>query len=899
MIEFFHSPIAALSWELMRPGWLWLLAVAAPLLLLFHFRSLSDFPRFQRRLSLVTRLLVVLLLVLALAGLVLLRDTRRQMVVIAVDQSASIDAAAAESANAIVAEIAKVAAEGDVALRYLPFASQPGALGESWPPQPHEASRIDASDGPSAVAADVEAESRAVPQSQAESAAKPAAAPETDADAAKRGTDLAAAIQTAIASIPPSYVPRVVLLSDGNPTRGDAVAAAAAGDVPVWTMPLPARSEPEVQLAAVTAPAQVRQGEPFFVEVVVNANRAGTGYIDLYRGDIQIGEDDPQPVEIKEGENRFRFRQSVSGQRQVTFAARVRGFDDTLLDNNEASSLVYAEGRPRVLMIDPDTEQTDAFRWAMEEQEIDIEVRPPAGIPRDLAELQGYECLMLSNVAATSMTMRQMDLIRTYVQDLGGGMIMLGGDQSFGLGGYYRTQLEELLPVRSNFEKEREKPSLAMVLVIDKSGSMGGERIELAKDAAKAAVELLGPRDSVGILTFDGDSYWTSELRAASDKGYLINQISTIEASGGTNMYPAMEQAYEALQRATAKLKHCIVLTDGISSPGDFEGLAGEMAASRMTVSTVAMGQGSSEELLETIARLGGGRYYFCDDPQSVPQVFAKETVEASKSAINELPFIAQLVRPTQVLEGIDWELSPLLLGYVVTRPKPTSEFILASENGDPVLAWWRYGLGMTVAFTSDAKNRWAAEWLAWPEFGTFWAQIIRHAMRKNESKGVFVDLELRGGSTRVVMDAVDATGRFVDQGETTLTVVDPQLKTKKIAMRETAPGRYEATLMTDRRGAYQMDIAQTRGGAEAVRQSRGLMVGYPDELRLQPLGEVMLRQIAEVSGGSYAASAAQALALDNRSARLPQPLWPWLLMTALGLFVADVALRRIDLSRR
>ena len=229
--------------------------------------------------------------------------------------------------------------------------------------------------------------------------------------------------------------------------------------------------------------------------MIVNANQSASGYIDIYRGDIKIGDGNQESVKLKPGENKFRVRQTIVGQRQVTFAARLRGFGatDTLLDNNEAMALVAASGRPRILMIDPDTDQTDSMRWALDEQKIDVEVRPPEGVPSSLAELQGYECLVLSNVPATAMTMRQMDVIRTYVQELGGGLVMLGGDQSFGLGGYYRTQLEEILPVRSNFEKEREKPSLAMVLVIDKSGSMGGQKIELAKDAARAAVELLGP----------------------------------------------------------------------------------------------------------------------------------------------------------------------------------------------------------------------------------------------------------------------------------------------------------------------------------------------------------------------------------------------------------------------
>lgn len=892
--------------EWTQPYLIWLLAIILPWLVWFHFRSLSDFPLWQRWLSLLVRVCVVGLITLAIAGLVWLVPTQRQMIVVAIDRSESIDASAREVADRFAESLrAAVEAADDVEVRFLPFDRQSGELLESWPPDASKLAPDNATDttltaqqtaATAAESGEIPSELPVIPPANESSAAS---------ESAKLGTDIAAAIRTAVASIAPSYRATVVVVSDGNSTTDDPVAAAAASGVPVWSVPLPQRSEPEVQLAAINAPAQVRQGEPFYLEVVVNSNGEATGYIDLFRGDIRIGDEEPAQVTLRPGENKFRIRQTVTGQRQVTFAARLRGFDaaDTLLDNNESTAIVAATGRPRVLLIDPDVEQTDSLRWALDEQKIDVEVRPIAGVPTDLAELQGYECLVLSNVPATAMTMRQMDLIRTYVQDLGGGLVMLGGDQSFGLGGYYRTSLEEILPVRSNFEKEREKPSLAMVLVIDKSGSMGGQNIELAKDAAKAAVELLGPRDSVGVIAFDGQSYWVSELRSASDKSMIIDQISTIQASGGTNMYPPMEDAYRALGAASAKLKHCILLTDGVSAPGDFEGLAAEMAASRMTVTTVAMGQGASQQLLEDIARIGGGRYYVCDDPQSVPQVFAKETVEASKSAINELPFLAQSVRPTQVLEGIDMELAPLLLGYVVTRAKPTSELILASESGDPLLAWWRYGLGMTVAFTSDAKARWAAEWLGWPDFGPFWAQIIRHAMRKNENRGIFVDVHRGDGETRVVMDSVDDQGAFIDGQQTTLTIIDPQLKTEKIELRQSAPGRYEATFATPRRGNYQIDLAQSRPDGEPVRQARGIVVGYPDELRLQPTNESRLRKIADVSGGGFDPQIADLLARNGQmarngqKARVPIPLWPYLLMAAAGLFLFDVAIRRIDLA--
>ena len=878
-----------------------MLVAAIPLLIGYHLRSLSDFPVWQKRVSLLIRCVVLGLLIAALARPVLMRETAKQMVVFAIDRSGSVDDAARERADAFIDQAVKAAEISGSEVRFLEFDREPKALTATWPLESdpvtdHVESQTQAN-GKSSEALAVESdplreeeenEIRSVLDSLSEG--KPTEQPP--------GTDLESAIRTSIASMPPSRVRRVVLLSDGNATHGgDAVAAAADGEVPIWTVPLPTRTEPEVQLTRVTAPTQVRQGQPFYVEVVVSANQAMSGAIDLYRGDIQIGDEAAKPVMLKKGENTFRFRQTVLGKRQETFAARLRGFDDTLLDNNEAEAIVYAQGRPRVLLIDIDIDQTDSLRWALDEQSIDVEVRPPEGIPTDLTQLQGYECLVLSNVPATAMTMRQMNLIRIYVKELGGGLIMIGGDQSFGLGGYYRTQIEEILPVRSNFEKEREKPSLAMMLVIDKSGSMGGQKIELAKDAAKAAVELLGPRDAIGVIAFDGAAYTVSELRSTSSQGQILDAISTIEASGGTSMYPAMVDALDALRGATAKLKHVILMTDGASSPGDFQGAATDMSANRITLSTIALGQGASENLLEELARIGGGRYYFCDSPEAVPQVFAKETVEASQSAINELPFTAQPVRPTAVLEGIDLELSPLLLGYVVTRPKPTAEFILASESGDPLLAWWRYGLGMSVAFTSDAKNRWAGEWMTWPDFGSFWAQIIRHAMRKDESQGVFVEVSRQGEQTRITLDSVDENGGFVEGATTEVTLIDPELNREKIALTQTAPGRFEATVQTDRRGAYHLDLAQHTLDGTTQRVSRGVTIGYADELRLLPTADDVLTRIAKVSGGQFDPSPESVVQPQDATAREPVPLWPWLLMIAISLFVVDVALRRIELA--
>lgn len=718
-------------------------------------------------------------------------------------------------------------------------------------------------------------------------------------------------IEAAAAAVPPDFVPRILLLTDGNQTRGDALQAALATAnrggrreaIPITTIPLPTRDDPEVQLSAVKVPAQVREGEPFYVEVVVDSNHDDEGLIEVFRGAHKVLS---ETKALKKGENRFRFPQSIQRERLAEYSAKVSGLkQDTLLDNNSDSGLVFTNGQPRVLLIDSDPKQTEHLVFALQQEDIQVDVRPPQGMPEDLADLQNYELLALSNVSATALTQRQMELARTYVQDLGGGFVMLGGDQSFGLGGYFKTVLEEILPVRSDFEKEKEKPSLAMVLVVDRSGSMAGQKLEMAKEAAKAAVELLGPKDQIGVICFDEAHYWVSQLQAAANKNRIIDEISGVQIGGGTSMYPPMEEAYQTLVSAVSKLKHVIVLTDGISNPGDFEGLASNMAAARITCTTVGVGAEAAGDLLETIARIGQGRYFIANDPASLPQIFAKETLTVSKAAINEEPFIPQVIRPTQALAGIDFDSAPFLLGYVMTKPKATSELILASEKGDPVLAWWRYGLGTTVAFTSDAKSRWAAEWLTWPDFSKFWAQTIRHAMRKNDTKGVTVEVAQRSRRATITLDAVDPTGRFLNGAESEITIIDPRLGERKLPLTQTAPGRYVAEFDTPHSGAYHLNLSQraATGGPVLHQQTRGLTVGYSDELRLRPTNTELLQQIATATGGRFDPKPSEALldspnrSVSPRLAQQTRPLWPELVMLALMLFVFDVALRRIDFS--
>ncbi len=754
------------SWQLeMTRPWALALLVAVPPMVYYSRRSLVHFARWQRNLSLAVRVLLVVVLVIALCGIGITSRCDQEFVVFAVDVSNSVPGKSRGVVKQFIHEAVRQLGERRV--KVLEFSSEP-----------------------------------------------------EDNDHADRNvTDIARAIAAVRADIPATFVPKLVLFSDGNQTTGDALAAAKAAGCPIATVPLPGRPKDEVFVSAVATKDQVREGEPFRVDVVIQSTGKNRGTVKLSRGSQPV---DEKQVQLRPGENRVRFRQAVTGQSLVTFMAKLEGFKDTHAENNEAGGAVFIAARPRVLLIESRPALAKHLAAALSGEYINVEVRSPDEMPESLEDMQDYELLILSNVPAEALPKQQMQLIRRYVHDFGGGLIAIGGDRAFTPGGYRNTTLEQVLPVVCEPKKDKPKPRLAMVLVIDRSGSMEeGNAIELAKQAARQAVAALGPRDRLGIIGFEDSSRWISEIHPCSDKQHVLDRINTITAGGGTNMYPAMEKAYLALSETFADLKHMIVLSDGLSHPGDFDSLARTIAASGITVSTVAVGQQAARQVLEDIARRGGGNFYYCADPAAVPQVFAQETISAGKVGITEEPFFPQVVNPADALADLDLRHAPALLGFVETRLKPAAELILAGEQGDPLLAWWRYGHGTSAAFTSDVQSRWAAAWLRWPGFGRFWAQLVRHAMRKDPSR--------------------------------------------------------DFTLAVER---------------------CGLVVGYPDELRVRPTNVELLKSIAETTGGVYAPEPAEVFAASDRTVPRTTRLWPYLMVAVVLIFVIDLAAKRIELSR-
>ena len=462
--------------------------------------------------------------------------------------------------------------------------------------------------------------------------------------------------------------------------------------------------------------------------------------------------------------------------------------------NNRLDCTVTVGGKARILILHEKPRQLRPFRRALEEQGLVVDVRGTHGMPDSLEALLAFDALILANIPATDLSTGQMEMVQRYVTDFGGGLAMFGSNNSFGLGGYYKTPIEEVLPLTSRYEKEKEQPSMAMVLLIDKSGSMQGDPIHLARQAAMATVELLGPRDQIGVIGFDSRAFIACELRSALDAEAIKDAINTLDAGGGTAMYPGMDAAYQMLDEASAKIKHIILLSDGRSQQADHEGLASEMTDAGITLSTVALGQ-ADRELLQALAEIGRGRYYETMDPSTIPQIFTKETVETSRSAVKEDLFSIVQIADHPLLAGFDEGELPMILGYVMTHVKPATQLLLAADSGDPLLAISRYGLGVGMAYTSDITENWGSEWLVWDQCGRFWAQAIRGIIRRDTNPGLH--LEQSRQQDRWVIDITrrDPANRPVNGIQWDAQSVDSDDVTRRHTVEETGIGRYRVTL--------------------------------------------------------------------------------------------------------
>ncbi|MFQ6055236.1 MAG: VWA domain-containing protein, partial [Methanosarcinales archaeon] len=469
-------------------------------------------------------------------------------------------------------------------------------------------------------------------------------------------TDISSAIKLAIAAFPDTAEKRIVIVSDGNENLGDAVKAAVlakASEIQIYTVPLSSRKVEDVLLEKIVIPDNVKIGETFKVKIIANSLKYTKTKLKLFRDGIFIGE---KEVYLTKGKNVFAYPQKIEATGFHIYEA-ILDAQDTIAENNRVIGYTVVKGKSKVLYIEGSEERGKYLKNAITSEGIDFVVKNSYAFPTSLAELLNYDALILSDVSALNLSEYQMLAVQRYVSDFGGGLIMIGGENSFGAGGYLKTPIEEALPVSMDLRKRKEFPSVAIGLVIDKSGSMGEkkfgiQKIDLAKEAALEVVELLTEKDKILVVAFDSASKVVVPMQGISEekKEDIIESIASIKSGGGTDIYPALKDAIELIKTTDAKLKHIILLSDGRTQPADFYGLVKDASNNKITVSAIAIGEDADIPLMRDIAKIGNGRFYYTEDPRTIPRIFTKEALLASKSLIVEEAFFPKVVEDHQMV---------------------------------------------------------------------------------------------------------------------------------------------------------------------------------------------------------------------------------------------------------
>jgi Ca-activated chloride channel homolog len=838
--------------------WLWLLPLAWVWTLWLTLTSHTGTAPVRRWVSGGLRLLIAMLLILAIAGLRWLRPVDEMNVFFLLDRSESVPGAEQEAAREWLHRTAQEKPDGDRAGLIL-FGREAGI-------EAGAGRRPDFSLLRTAVGTD--------------------------------RTDIGAAIRLATAALPETGQRRLVLISDGRENLGDAAAAAAAAagsDVSIDVVPMGVARGRDASIERVQVPSEVRRGQAFEVRVLVVSDEPGPATLQVHRNDEYLGE---REVLLDAGKNLFAFPQTVAEAGFFTYDIRLEAAGDRVPQNNRGVGFTWVRGPPRVLVVTDDAESDQTLVEAL--VTADIVVRPTAShrFPETLAELHSYDAVVLCDLSTADLPWQALTLLERAVREFGVGLVCVGGDRSYGAGGYGGTPLERILPVDMDPSSRKVLPSIALMLVIDASGSMSGEPIEMARQAAMAAVQELSDRDYVGVLAFDGAPYLVADLQSAANRRDIIQSIAAIRPGGGTVMYPALDRARELLESAQTATRHCVVLTDGASAPDDFEALAQTMAGKRITVSTVGLGPSVDLALLQTIAAIGQGRFYRVLRPREIPRVFLQETALILRSAIVEEPFQPQPVLLSELVRGITRGEFPPLLGYVATEPKARAEVPLVTHLGDPLLAHWQYGLGRTVAFTSDARSRWAMHWVGWERYSQFWRQVISWSLRRMDSEDLVAEVVIEQDLAQLNVMALDDKGYYRNFLELAATLSGPDGATLSLPLRQSGPGQYQAAFPAHVPGLYLFNLVHTEHGEPRSRQVLGATLSTLPEFRHRHPNLQLLHQIATTTGGRILdpqGMAANPFFRDRVRSLHPVDLWPWLLKAVVVLFALDVAVRRLN----
>ncbi len=705
------------------------------------------------------------------------------------------------------------------------------------------------------------------------------------------------ALAQSMLSAKPESLKRIVLISDGLQTSGDALKEAAIlamEGIVIDALPLATAAEAggrKLFLVECSGPESVRLDEPFDIRVVLRGEQGMSIELQLFRDGTLVAS---QKQKLSGALEPFRISDRISTPGFHQYRLKIQDVDPSHAYNSDEGGLVvYSYGRTKILHVaDKPSEFLDRI---LEKQGFEVE----RGRPRPQGEnnFALYDLVILDNMPAAALSEDQMRALAEHVEKYAGGLIMIGGAGSFGPGGYGGAPVEKALPVEMALKNREKKPGLALVLVLDKSGSMGMEqrkisKLDMAKDAVLRLSDLLAQGDALGIIAFDKSPREIMPLSGNLDRASVNGSLQKITAGGGTSILPAVEMAYQWLNSSSAEKKHILLLSDGQADLSERKPLAQRVAGSKVVLSTVGIGSDVDRALLQKLADSARGRAYFSDTAMDLPEIFKREGMLISGKWIMERRFRPRLSAEHEIMQGLANEELPEMTGYVATTPKKLSETLIVSENQDPILACWRYGLGKALVFTSDFSSPWTRLLAQWQRFPTLWTQMVRWCSRGPQSETMHPQIRIEDAAAVLSIDAFDANGSYINFAELHARVESPNSKNSEIKMSQTASGRYEGTFPLNEKGSYLLTVF-SKGGAAG--DSGTLHFGFDfseaPEVREPVANKDFLQKLSQTAQGRLLSEPFKLNLTDTAPAH--RDLWQAAAILALLLFFIDLFFNR------
>lgn len=681
---------------------------------------------------------------------------------------------------------------------------------------------------------------------------------------------------------------RIILFTDGNETMGNLTEAAKLlknRSIELDTVLLEPSLYEDTAVTDVEVPSTLFEGEQANVSVTIESNKAKTGLLHFYENNHKIVS---KSIKVKEGTNVIPIQFPVKQTGLVTYKAEVDLMNDAYAENNKLQVVNMVKTIPKILVVQ--NSPNESFVQALEAAGYKVEVRSSIQLPTVLSGYLNYQSIIFNNIAATDITEKQMSLIEKSVKDFGVGFLMTGGENSFGLGGYFQTPIEKLLPVDMDIKGKKEMPSLALMIVLDRSGSMDGSKFSLAKEAAARTVELLQETDTLGFIAFDDKPWVIVEPKALKNKEEVVDKIRSVPVGGGTEIYGSLLEAYEQISDLDVKRKHIILLTDGQSATNNnYEELINNGSKKNVTISTVALGADADRNLLEKLAEMGAGRFYDVQDSSVIPSILSRETVMATKTYIEDNPFYPQ------IKSGYGWDSLfskgvPEMNAYIATTPKSESIVPIESTKKDPILAEWQYGLGKAIAFTSDVNGMWAGDWARWNQWSSFMTKMVAKTLPQYDSEAYSLSVEKAKDRTYLSITADHLSMLPIET-----TIISERGETVEGNTKMLAPGKYEVDVGNDP-GLYFIHVKQTDEDGNVTVYQSGFTVPYSDEYLITGANKEKLAELLAITNGSQLEKESQAFRPLKNPVKQKQEITEILLLISFLLLFFEIAIRRLGL---